>query len=141
MLPLELDRSHKQTEAERLIAEEYHLLSSCAKIEISDIAQETIAECRVACGGLGFSRYSIFGEHLAINDVNRTWEGDNNILTQQVSRILLKNFSYILKGKPTHASCTWMTLDPVEEISEYKGDLKDTDALIGLLKFRVLREI
>lgn len=81
MLPKELDRTYKFTEEENLISEEYHLLSSCAKIEISDFAQVTIQECRQACGGLGYSKYSMFGENLALNDVNRTWEGDNNILT------------------------------------------------------------
>ncbi len=82
MLPNELNHSHKFTPEELLQSEEYHLLSSCAKIEISDFAQETISDCRAACGGLGYSKYSLFGEHLALNDVNRTWEGDNTILTQ-----------------------------------------------------------
>jgi len=70
MLPRELDKNHKFTEEELLESEEYHLLSSSTKIEISDFAQDTISECRAACGGLGYSRYSNFGEHLALNDVN-----------------------------------------------------------------------
>lgn len=81
ILPKELDRTYTLTAEENLIAEEYHLLSSCSKIEVSDYAQDTIQECRIACGGLGYSRYSNFGDNLAFNDVNRTWEGDNNVLS------------------------------------------------------------
>lgn len=141
MIPKELDRNYKMTEQENLFSEEYHLLSSSAKIEISDFAQETIQECRTACGGLGYSKYSIFGEHLALNDVNRTWEGDNNILTQQVSRILLKNLSNLLKGRPTHPSCSWISLEPVEENLKYEGDLKDSSALLSVIQYRALRAI
>lgn len=60
--------------------EEYHLLSSSAKAEISDLAQETIVDARFACGGLGFSKYSGFGDLLGFNEANRTYEGDNYIL-------------------------------------------------------------
>jgi len=94
----------------------------------------------VACGGLGYSKYSIFGDHLAINDVNRTYEGDNNVLTQSISKIILKNFSYLMKGKSTHKTCSWMSLEPEPEITSFTGDLKSSVDLIKLLKNRALRQ-
>lgn len=77
----EKDPNHKLTESEAHLVEEYHMLTSSAKAEISEIAHEAILESRTACGGLGYSRYSRFGDLLSLNDVNRTWEGDNNVLS------------------------------------------------------------
>lgn len=42
--------------------EEYHMLSSAGKVEISEVAQDNLQDAWTACGGLGFSRYSIFGD-------------------------------------------------------------------------------
>ena len=49
-----------------------------------------VAECRRACGGLGFSWYSKFSEILAGDDINQTWEGDNNVLLQSTAKYLIE---------------------------------------------------
>ena len=41
-------------------------------------------------GGHGYSSYSQLGRLYQDNDVNLTWEGDNNLLLQQTSKFLLK---------------------------------------------------
>lgn len=51
----ERDPTHKLTENESHLVEEYHMLTSCGKSQISEIAHEAILESRTACGGLGFS--------------------------------------------------------------------------------------
>lgn len=48
-----------------------------------------ILECRRACGGLGYSHYSLFAQFMAQVDVECTWEGDNNVLLQQTGKYLL----------------------------------------------------
>jgi alkylation response protein AidB-like acyl-CoA dehydrogenase len=63
-----------------MIIEEYHLLSTAAKVFITEESQETLSDCRAACGGLGYMKYAGFGVNLSFNDVNRTWEGDNYVL-------------------------------------------------------------
>ena len=70
------------TEEDNMAKEEWHLLTTCIKVYSSEHAKEALNESRAACGGLGFSKYAGFGEHIGFNDVNRTWEGDNHVLSQ-----------------------------------------------------------
>jgi len=74
---------------------------------------------------------------MMFNDVGRTYEGDNYILCQQTAKILLKNLKYLLEGKPTHWTCKFITLDPVEELKEFKGDFNKVDDLLSLLEYWV----
>lgn len=67
-----------------------HALCSNLKTFIAWDSQETIAECRRACGGLGYSYNSLFGVLLGINDLNQTWEGDNHVLMMQTQQFLFK---------------------------------------------------
>jgi acyl-CoA oxidase len=59
---------------------ELHALISVTKAMASWNSYNGILECRRSCGGLGYSYYSRFSQMLAGNDINTTWEGDNNVL-------------------------------------------------------------
>ena len=61
---------------------ELHALSTGLKAISTWTLFKGINECRKACGGFGFSWYSKFSEILAGDDINQTWEGDNNVLLQ-----------------------------------------------------------
>jgi acyl-CoA oxidase len=50
-------------------------------------------------GGHGFSSYSKMGVLYSDNDVNNTWEGDNNVLIQQTTKYVLENAQRAMKGK------------------------------------------
>jgi acyl-CoA oxidase len=50
-------------------------------------------------GGHGFSSYNKMGVLINDNEINSTWEGDNNILLQQTTKILLENMQRVMKGK------------------------------------------
>jgi len=57
-----------------------HGLSSASKAFNTWSAHNITLECWRACGGNGFSHHSGFGIMITGNDVNQTWEGDNNVL-------------------------------------------------------------
>ena len=59
-----------------------HGLSSCGKAFNTWLSQETLYECRKACGGLGYSAYNVINSMMQNNDIQQTWEGDNNVLLQ-----------------------------------------------------------
>jgi acyl-CoA oxidase len=67
-----------------------HALSCALKALTSTIAGEGLETCRRACGGHGYSSFAGIGAWAADYLPTLTWEGDNYMLTQQVSRYLLK---------------------------------------------------
>jgi acyl-CoA oxidase len=63
-----------------LFFSEVHAIISVFKPQSTKNCKDALVECREACGGLGFSHYSMIGRMLQDWDVNVTWEGDNNVL-------------------------------------------------------------
>lgn len=51
------------------------------------------------CGGHGYSAYSGLNRIYHGQDVNTTWEGDNNMLLQQTTKYILKIYRKLAKGK------------------------------------------
>ena len=76
-----------------------HAISSVAKAQSSWFVIEAITECREILGGHGYSSYSRLGRLFHDNDINTTWEGDNNMLLQQTVKYVLKSASKIQRGK------------------------------------------
>jgi len=70
-----------------------HALSSLLKATAAWNLATTIQTCRETCGGQGFRSYSRFGLYRDDTDVFSTFEGDNTVLMQQVSRYLLYVFN------------------------------------------------
>lgn len=78
---------------------ELHAVVSALKPITTAWTQKGVQECREACGGLGYSAFSMLSHWRNVNDVNLTWEGDNNVLIQQSARYVLKEAQNFLKGK------------------------------------------
>ena len=59
---------------------------------------------------MGYSHYARFGILMNNQDVEQTWEGDNNVLLQQTGKFLLDIFKNKLKGKQTKKTitCEWV---------------------------------
>ncbi|KAG0576315.1 hypothetical protein KC19_5G071100 [Ceratodon purpureus] len=77
-----------------------HVISSGFKAMFSWHSQRTLQECREACGGQGLKTENRIGNLKAEYDVQSTFEGDNNVLMQQVSKALLGDyFAARSKGK------------------------------------------
>lgn len=75
-----------------------HSTSCALKSYASTVAGEGLEVCRRACGGHGYSSFSGIGSWYADYLPTLTWEGDNYMLTQQVSRYLLKTARAVIKN-------------------------------------------
>lgn len=69
-----------------------HVLSSALKATLTWHNMRTLQECREACGGQGLKTENRVGHLKAEYDVQSTFEGDNNVLMQQVSKALLGEY-------------------------------------------------
>ncbi len=50
-------------------------------------------------GGHGYHYYSKLAVLYNDNDINNTWEGDNNVLIQQATKYVLDNAQKLTKGQ------------------------------------------
>ncbi|KAK4577704.1 hypothetical protein RGQ29_027997 [Quercus rubra] len=66
-----------------------HVLSSAFKATFTWHNMRNLQECREACGGQGLKTENLVGHLKGEFDVQSTFEGDNNVLMQQVSKALL----------------------------------------------------
>ncbi len=78
-------------------------MSSVLKAKTAWTATEAIRESRQMMGGHGFSAYSKMGALYSNNDVNNTWEGENNVLIQQTTKYVMNNFQAAMMGKPVQS--------------------------------------
>lgn len=128
-LPKNLDPKNKNSSF-------IHMISSISKASISWDANIAANECRQAMAGIGYSLYGGLRDILGITDLNRTWEGDNNILFQQAGRLILKNLSNLFLGKPLMKTCEFLTPE-LPEPEVFKGSIDSIKDLLYLLTARV----
>ncbi|KIW91024.1 uncharacterized protein Z519_07918 [Cladophialophora bantiana CBS 173.52] len=88
-----------------------HSTSCALKAYGSTTAAEGLEVCRRACGGHGYSSFSGIGTWYADYLPTVTWEGDNYMLTQQVSRYLLKSARSVIQGKAAKNDTTRILID------------------------------
>ncbi|KAI3719749.1 hypothetical protein L6452_20653 [Arctium lappa] len=69
-----------------------HVVSSALKAVLTWHNMRTLQECREACGGQGLKTENHVGHLKSEYDVQLTFEGDNNVLMQQISKALLAEF-------------------------------------------------
>lgn len=112
-----------------------HALSSNMKAFIAWSSQQTIADCRRACGGNGYSYYSLFAVMLNFNDLHSTWEGDNHVLMMQTQKFLMKGLSLAAKKKQLPETLEYLQLNQTS-VPEYSGSLENIDELAKLFAQR-----
>ncbi|KAI5661787.1 hypothetical protein M9H77_21110 [Catharanthus roseus] len=69
-----------------------HIVSSAFKATLTWHNMRTLQECREACGGQGMKTENRVGHLKGEYDVQSTFEGDNNVLMQQVSKTLFAEY-------------------------------------------------
>ncbi|ETN75635.1 acyl-CoA dehydrogenase, middle domain protein [Necator americanus] len=77
---------------------EIHALSSGLKSVVSWEAAQGIEQCRLACGGHGYSLASAFPEIYAYSVGGCTYEGENIVMLLQVARFLMKAAEEVRSG-------------------------------------------
>ncbi|CAI8617401.1 unnamed protein product [Vicia faba] len=78
-----------------------HIVSSAYKATFTWNNMRTLQECREACGGQGVKTENRIGQFKGEFDVHSTFEGDNNVLMQQISKALLAEYlACQTKNKP-----------------------------------------
>lgn len=78
---------------------EIHALVSVAKPLMSFASRDAAQECREACGGHGFLKGARLGEIRNTVEPCLTYEGDNNVLMQQTSNWLLRQYQAVAAGE------------------------------------------
>lgn len=81
--------ANKKTDAD---VRKVESLAAGLKAMASWHATDTIQECREACGGKGYLSENAFADMKADTDIFTTFEGDNHVLLQLVSKGLLTEF-------------------------------------------------
>nr|XP_022903096.1 peroxisomal acyl-coenzyme A oxidase 3-like [Onthophagus taurus] len=75
---------------------ESHALSAAAKVVCSWSARDGIQECREACAGHGYLKASGISDIRNDHDPSVTYDGENHVLIQQASNVLMKFWPSIL---------------------------------------------
>lgn len=91
-----IECSHRESEDFEELSKrvaELHGLVSAFKPLLTWTARDAVQEAREACGGHGYLKAANIGELRANNDPAVTYEGDNNVLGQQTSNWLLKQWT------------------------------------------------
>jgi len=70
-----------------------HVVASGVKAMATWNRADTLRQCRECCGGMGYSELNQISTILTHYEVDLTYEGDNTVLLQQVSRHLLTAYS------------------------------------------------
>ncbi|EDV98718.1 GH13470 [Drosophila grimshawi] len=74
-------------------AAEIHAIISASKPRLTWSARDAIQEARESCGGHGYLQASRLGQMRSDHDPLCTYEGDNNVLGQQASNWLLRQWN------------------------------------------------
>lgn len=93
----------KRTKDPKLV-EEVHALSAGLKAYTTATTQAGLSTCREACGGHGYAAVNRLGALRSDHDIFQTFEGDNTVLLQQVSAMLLKEYRQQFSGAPLSAT-------------------------------------
>ncbi|KAM3921194.1 peroxisomal acyl-coenzyme A oxidase 1 isoform 1-T1 [Leptodactylus fuscus] len=78
---------------------ELHALSAGLKAFTTWVASSGIEECRMACGGHGYSRSSGIPDIYVTFTPACTYEGENTVMMLQTARFLFKSYTAALSGE------------------------------------------
>ncbi|XP_072943546.1 peroxisomal acyl-coenzyme A oxidase 3-like [Epargyreus clarus] len=77
---------------------EIHAMVSCSKPLLTWTVLEAAQQCREACGGHGYLKCANLGDIRSNHEPTVTYEGDNNVLSQQAGNWLLRQYEAAMSG-------------------------------------------
>ncbi|KAJ1361463.1 hypothetical protein KIN20_020723 [Parelaphostrongylus tenuis] len=106
---LHMKVSEQLTEGNVELLPELHALSSGLKSVVTWETAQGIEQCRLACGGHGYSLASAFPDLYTCAVAGCTYEGENIVLLLQVARFLMKAAEEVRSGNARLAAiCEYM---------------------------------
>ncbi|XP_045475294.1 peroxisomal acyl-coenzyme A oxidase 3 isoform X2 [Harmonia axyridis] len=143
-----LDAVDKSNTSDRLeevndLISEIHSIVSGAKALLTWTTRDAIQECREACGGHGYLRDAGLGDLRNDHDPTVTYEGDNNVLQQQSSNWLLKQWHNVNQNKKTSSPlCTSEFFNHHLQIKNkkigYEGHIKNLKCIIECYEWLII---
>jgi len=136
----------KRTKDARLV-EEVHSFSAGLKAYTTSYTQDALSVCRESCGGHGYAAINRLGALRSDHDIFQTFEGDNTVLLQQVTAMLLKGYKAKFKGAPISSTVSYLKqyvagVLPHNPLVTHETDvrhLRDPAFLRGALRYRTAR--
>ncbi|XP_048345910.1 peroxisomal acyl-coenzyme A oxidase 1 isoform X2 [Sphaerodactylus townsendi] len=95
---------------------ELHALSAGLKAFSSWIANAGIEQCRMACGGHGYSRCSGLPDLYVNFTPSCTYEGENTVMMLQTARFLIKSYTQVSSGQLVSGMVSYLNDLPGQRI-------------------------
>ncbi|NWI16342.1 ACOX1 oxidase, partial [Crypturellus soui] len=95
---------------------ELHALTAGLKAFCSWIANAGIEECRMACGGHGYSRCSGLPDIYVTFTPSCTYEGENTVMMLQTARFLIKSYMQVGSGQRVTGTVSYLNDLPRQHI-------------------------
>ncbi|XP_030064087.1 peroxisomal acyl-coenzyme A oxidase 1 isoform X2 [Microcaecilia unicolor] len=122
---------------------ELHALSAGLKAFTSWTTSSGIEECRMACGGHGYSYCSGIPNLYVTFTPACTYEGENTVMMLQTARFLLKSYTQVSSGKPVGGMVSYLNDVPQQRIHSQAvaarptvTDINDLNSLVEVYKLR-----
>ncbi|KAL1490173.1 hypothetical protein ABEB36_012910 [Hypothenemus hampei] len=129
---VQLSTTSKEIQDLNDLVSEIHAIVSSAKALVTWSCRDAVQECREACGGHGFLKSARLGDLRATIDPCVTYEGDNNVLLQQTSNWLLRQWKNLQQGNVLTTplgSCKY--LEKFRDIENYIFEAKHPEIILS----------
>ncbi|XP_028162599.1 peroxisomal acyl-coenzyme A oxidase 3-like [Ostrinia furnacalis] len=94
---------------------------SCSKPLLTWTVLDAAQQCREACGGHGFLKCANLGDIRSNHEPTVTYEGDNNVLSQQTGNWLLRQYEAALAGSAVDSPIGTVTF-----LADYRRIMQST---------------
>ncbi|XP_043946436.1 peroxisomal acyl-coenzyme A oxidase 1 isoform X1 [Protopterus annectens] len=125
---------------------ELHAQSAGLKAFTTWIATAGIEECRMACGGHGYSRSSGLPDIYVTFTPTCTYEGENTVMMLQTARFLVKSYSQASSGQRVAGMVSYLNDYSSRQIQPHPVaarptvvDINDLSSLVEAYKLRAAR--
>ncbi|KAM8797094.1 peroxisomal acyl-coenzyme A oxidase 1 isoform 2-T2 [Eudromia elegans] len=110
---------------------ELHALTAGLKAFSSWIANSGIEECRMACGGHGYSRCSGLPDIYVTFTPSCTYEGENTVMMLQTARFLIKSYTQVSSGQRVSGMVSYLNDLPRQHIQPQHVAARPVTVLIN----------